>query len=107
MCFPLTETTHSFLRIDFTEKEELHSCLGLPTVDLAFCGGKILWGMTFSEGTNKLSCEHGFCTVFEQEKLLVLADSDFPLILKWWDYYYTNGNILKTSGTLFQKGENQ
>lgn len=95
------EETDNFIRIDFTEKEEIHPCLGLPTVDLAFCGGKIFWGMTFSGGTNKLSCEHGFCTVFEQEKLLVLADSDFPLVLKWWDYYYTNGNILKTSGTLF------
>jgi len=91
------EEANNFLRIDFTEKEELHPYIGIPTIDLAFCGGKIFWGMTFSGGTNKLSYEHGFCTVFEQEKLLVLADSDFSLILKWWDYYYTNGNILKTS----------
>ena len=58
-------------KIDFTEKEELHPYIGIPTIDLAFCGGKIFWGMTFSGGTNKLSYEHGFCTVFEQEKLLV------------------------------------
>ena len=32
--------------------------------------------------------------VFEQEKPLVLADNDFPVILQWWDYYCTDGNIV-------------
>jgi len=86
-----------FLRIDFTEKEELHPYIGMPIVDLAFCSGRTFWGLTFPGGTNKLSFEHGFCTVFEQEKLLVLADNDFPLVLQWWDYYCTDGNILTNS----------
>ncbi len=94
------EETKEFLRIEFTEKEELHSHIGMPIVDLAFCNGKTFWGLTFPGGTNKLSFEHGFCTVFEQEKLLALADNDFPLVLKWWDYYYTDGNILTTSSSL-------
>ncbi len=83
-----------FLRIDFAQKEELHAYIGIPIVDLAFYNGKSFWGLTFPDGTNKLSFEHGFCTVFEQEKLLILADSDFPHILQWLDYYYTDGNML-------------
>lgn len=88
------EEAKHFLRIDFAEKEELHPYIGLPVVDLAFCDGKALWGLTFPGGTNKLSLEHGFCMVFEQEKPLVLADNDFPVILQWWDYYCTDGNIV-------------
>ncbi len=84
----------NFLRINFTQKEELHACIGMPIIDLAFYNGRVFWGLAFPDGTNKLSYEHGFCTVFEQEKLLVLADNDFPLVLQWWDYYYTDGNIL-------------
>ncbi len=91
------EETKDFLRIDFTQKEELHSYIGMPVIELALCSGRTFWGMTFPGGTNKLSYEHGFCAVFEQEKLLVLADNDFPLILKWWGHYYTDGNILTTS----------
>lgn len=93
------EETKHFLRIDFAEKEELHLYIGLPVVDLAFCDGKALWGLTFPGGTNKLSLEHGFCMVFEQEKPLVLADNDFPVILQWWDYYCTDGNIVTFSET--------
>ena len=88
------EETKDFLRINFTEKEELHSYIGKPIIELASCNGKTFWGMDFPGGTNKLSFEYGFCTVFEQKKLLVLADNDFPLVLKWWDYYYADGNIL-------------
>lgn len=86
-----------FLRIDFAQKEELHAYIGLPIVDLAFYEGKSFWGLTFPGGTNKLSFEHGFCTVFEQEKLLVLADNDFPLVVQWMDHYNTNGNMLTIS----------
>lgn len=88
------DETKNYLRINFTQKEEFHAYIGMPIIDLAFYNGRIFWGLTFPAGTNKLSYEHGFCTVFEQEKLLVLADNDFPLILQWWDYYYTDGNML-------------
>ena len=86
----------SFVRIDFTQKEGLHAYMGMPIADLAFDQGKSLWGLTFPGGANQLSFEHGFCTVFEGEKLLVLADNDFPLVLQWFDYYCTKGNMLKT-----------
>ena len=88
------EETKSFVRIDFAQKEELHAYMGMPVAELAFCQGKSLWGLTFPGGANQLSFEHGFCTVFEGETLLVLADSDFPLILQWFDYYRTKGNLL-------------
>lgn len=88
------DETQDFLRIDFRAKEELHPYIGAPIVDLAFCGGRTFWGLTFPGGTNKLSFEHGFCTVFEGGWLLALADNDFPLVLKWWDYYGADGNLL-------------
>lgn len=93
------DETKEFLRIDFTEKEELHPYIGRPIVELAFCNKKAFWGLTFPGGTNKLSFEHGFCTVFEQEKLLVLADNDLPSVLKWWDHYSSDGNMLPAFGS--------
>lgn len=90
------DETKSFMRIDFTQKEELHAYIGIPIVDLAFYDGKSFWGLTFPGGTNQLSFEHGFCTVFEQEKLLVLADNDFPVVLQWLDHYCSDGNMLTT-----------
>ena len=91
------EEAEKFLRIDFAQKEELHTYLGMPIVDVAVYDGKNYWGLTFPGGTNKLSFEHGFCAVFEQEQLLILADNDFPIVLQWFDYHYKNGNMLTIS----------
>ena len=87
------ETTNTFLRIELYSYEDIHKYIGVPTIEIMSHKGKVLFGFSFWKD-NKMSIEHGFCAVFEHSNLLLVGDSDFCNILRWWDYH-DNFNILK------------
>lgn len=85
------EELNNFLRVDFTKKEELHLYIGVPTIDIMYHENKVVFGLSFWKN-NRLSIEHGFCAVFCQNELLLIADSDFENILYYWEFYYIYSN---------------
>lgn len=80
------EQTETLTRIEFAKKEELHSYMGFPTIDIMRYKNKVLVGLAFWKD-NMLSIEHGFCAIFHQHNLLLIADSDFENILYYWKFY--------------------
>lgn len=88
------ESTRSFLRVEFSKKEELHPYIGNPAIHIAQSETGIVFGLAFWKN-NKLAVESGFCAVFSGERLLLMADDDFENILQYWEFYtgeiYTAG----------------
>lgn len=79
------EESQTFLRIELQKEEDVHKYIGLPTIEIMSYGEKTLCGFSFWKN-NRMSIEHGFCAVFEQHSLLLIGDSDFCNILRYWDY---------------------
>lgn len=80
------EETSTPVQIEFSKKEELHSYIGIPTLDIMSHEDKVLMGLSFWKN-NMLSIEHGLCAVFHQHNLLLIDATDFENILNYWKFY--------------------
>lgn len=79
------ETTNTFLRIELNTYEDIHKYIGMPVIEIASHKEKILFGFSFWKD-NRMSIEHGFCAIFENNNLLLVSDCDFYNMLSYWDY---------------------